>query len=273
MAFQQLVRFEHDGKISYGELLQTTSTGYNVKELSGSPFTSLATTENTHSVSKLLCPLESTPIILCIGLNYKKHAEEANLTPPPYPVVFVKPADALAGPHDDIPIHPDTQSHLDYEGELCVIIGRDAKNVSEESALDYVLGYCIGNDVSARNFQLPDVSGGQFCYAKSFDKFAPIGPAIWSTALVPDPQKLVYETRLGAEVVQKTGTEDMIWTVRQIIAHLSRGTTLRKGTVIMAGTPSGVGFFRKRFLKDGEVVSVEVEGLGGIANKMVFERK
>jgi 2-keto-4-pentenoate hydratase/2-oxohepta-3-ene-1,7-dioic acid hydratase in catechol pathway len=160
---------------------------------------------------------------------------------------------------------------LDYEGELTVLIGKDAKNVSEENALDYVLGYTAGNDVSARNFQLPETSGGQFCYAKSMDGFAPVGPAIFSTKLVPDPQKLKYVVKVNGVEKQSTGTEDMIWSVRQIIAHLSRGTTLRKGTLIMTGTPSGVGYFRKEFLKDGDIVEMEIEGFGRIANKMLFE--
>lgn len=190
-------------------------------------------------------------------------------------MVFTKPADALAGPYDDIPIHPDAQSQLDYEGELSVVIGKDAKNVSKEQALDYVLGYTVGNDVSARNFQIPaSVSGGQFSYAKSFDKFAPIGPSITTTAAIPDPQKLKYTTKVNGEIRQQTGTDDMIWSVQQIIAHLSRGTTLRKGTVIMTGTPSGVGLFMepKGFLKDGDVVEIEVEGIGSISNKMAFEK-
>jgi 2-keto-4-pentenoate hydratase/2-oxohepta-3-ene-1,7-dioic acid hydratase in catechol pathway len=193
------------------------------------------------------------------------------LTVPNYPVIFSKPADTLAGPTDDIHIHPDAQEKMDYEGELTVVIGRDAKNVSEADALDYVLGYTAGNDVSARTFQLPDNSGGQYGYAKSFDSFAPIGPAIWSPKLIPDPQKLRYVLRVNGKVRQETGTDDMIWSVRQIIAHLSRGTTLRKGTVIMTGTPAGVGFFQKKFLKDGDVVEVEIEGLGKISNKMVFD--
>ncbi|OHE95130.1 hypothetical protein CORC01_09517 [Colletotrichum orchidophilum] len=176
----------------------------------------------------------------------------------------------MAGPFDDVKAHPDAQVQLDYEGELVVIIGRDAKNVPEEQALDYVLGYTAGNDVSARNFQLPEASGGQFCYAKSFDRFAPVGPAIWSAERVPDPQKLHLKTMVNGEVVQETDTSDMIWSVAQIIAHLSRGTTLRKGTVIMTGTPSGVGYFRDAFLKDGDVVEVEITGLGKIANRMVF---
>lgn len=194
------------------------------------------------------------------------------MTVPKYPVIFNKPADALAGPHEDIPIHPDATSMMDFEGELTVIMGRDAKNISEADALDYVLGYCAGNDVSARNFQLKEASGMQFGYAKSFDKFAPIGPAIWSKKAIPDPQKLKYVTRVNGVVKQETGTDDMIWSVRQIIAHLSRGTTLRKGTVIMTGTPAGVGFFHNEFLKDGDIVEVEIEGLGKLENKMVFSK-
>ena len=196
------------------------------------------------------------------------------LTVPTNPVVFTKPADALAGPYEDVPVHPDAQSQLDYEGELCVIISKDCKNVSEARALDYVLGYAVGNDVSARNFQAPvTVSGGQFGYAKSFDKFAPLGPAILMAEGV-DPQKLRYTTKVNGDLRQETGTDDMIWSVKQIIAHLSRGTTLRKGTVIMTGTPSGVGLFMepKGFLKDGDIVEITVEGIGSIANKMVFEK-
>lgn len=189
---------------------------------------------------------------------------------PTYPPVFTKPADALAGPFEPIEIHPDAQSLLDYEGELTVVVGRDAKNVSEKSALDYVLGYTVGNDVSARNFQLPEASGGQFCYAKSFDKFAPIGHTIVSSDAIPDPQALNLITRVNGEVKQETSTCDMIWGVRQIISHLSRGTTLRKGTVIMTGTPSGVGFFRKEFLKNADIVEVELKGMAKVRNEMRY---
>jgi transcription initiation factor TFIIH subunit 2 len=194
---------------------------------------------------------------------------------PPYPVVFTKPADALAGPLDPVSIHPDAQGMLDYEGELTVVIGKDAKNVSEAEALQYVLGYTAGNDVSARNYQLPDTSGGQFCYAKSFDGFAPIGPCIVSPSLVADPQKLHLVTRVNGVVRQETETSDMIFSVAKIISHLSRGTTLRKGTIIQTGTPSGVGLFVEPkgsgFLKDGDVVEVAIGGIGAIRNKMVFE--
>jgi 2-keto-4-pentenoate hydratase/2-oxohepta-3-ene-1,7-dioic acid hydratase in catechol pathway len=159
---------------------------------------------------------------------------------------------------------------LDYEGELTVIIGRDAKNVSESEALDYVLVYTSGNEVSARNFQLKENSGGQVCYAKSFDTFVPIGPAIISTRLIPDPQKVHYVAKVNGEVRQDIETKDMIWSVRQIIAFLSRGTTMRKGTVIMTGISDGIGWFQGKLLKDGDIVEVDIEGFSKISNKLVF---
>ena len=159
---------------------------------------------------------------------------------------------------------------LDFEGELTVIIGRDAKNVSEAEALNYVLGYTAGNDLSARNFQLPEASGGQFCYAKSFDSFAPIGHTIVSTQEIPDPQNLRLTTKVNGVIKQETSTGDMIWSVKQLISHLSRGTTLRMGTVIMTGTPSGVGYFRKEFLGNGDVVEVEVDGVAKVRSEIAF---
>ncbi|KAH7147308.1 hypothetical protein DER46DRAFT_670895 [Fusarium sp. MPI-SDFR-AT-0072] len=272
MAVQKLVRFDENGISKYGNLLKSHDKGHEVEKLSGNLWDGLKGTGKIITVPKLLCPLESTPIVICVGLNYRTHAIEANLKVPTYPVIFTKPSDALAGPSDVIHIHPDAQVKLDYEGELCIVIGRDAKNVSEEDALDYVLGYAVGNDVSARNFQDPEASGGQYCYAKSFDGFAPVGPAIWAASEAPDPQKLKLRTLVNGEVVQQTETGDMIWSVRQIIAHLSRGTTLRRGTVIMTGTPSGVGYFRGCFLKDGDVVEVDVEGFGKIENRIVFDK-
>ncbi len=196
------------------------------------------------------------------------------LTIAQHPVIFAKPPDALAGPDEAIPIHPIAQSQLDYEGELGVIIGRDAKDVSEEDALDYVLGYANSNDVSARNFQMPaSVSGGQFSFCKSFDGFAPVGPVIASPKAVPDPQALAVVTRVNGEQRQASSTADMIWSVRQLISFASQGTTLRRGTCIMTGTPSGVGLFMepKRFLKDGDVVEISFDGLGTLRNTMHFQ--
>lgn len=159
---------------------------------------------------------------------------------------------------------------LDYEGELTVVVGRDAKNVSEDEALEYVLGYTAGNDLSARNFQVPEASGMQFGYSKSFDQFGPIGHTIVAASEIPDPQNLRLVTRVNGQVKQQTSTNDMIWSVQQIVSHLSRGMTLRKGTVIMTGTPAGVGFFNKEFLKAGDVVEVEIEGVASVKNEIRY---
>ncbi|KAF2099823.1 hypothetical protein NA57DRAFT_65709 [Rhizodiscina lignyota] len=278
MSFKWLVRYaDSSGNIHFGDLKQAPGSGSlegaEVEVLNGDLHSEFSRAGKTDKIHKLLCPLPGVPIVMCVGLNYRQHAAEANLKLASNPVIFTKPPDALAGPYEDVPVHPECQSHLDYEGELTVVIGKDAKNVSEADALNYVLGYTVGNDVSARNFQMPDVSGGQHGYAKSFDKFAPIGPCITSAELIPDPQKLHYTTKVNGELRQETETSDMIWTVRQIIAHLSRGTTLRKGTAIQTGTPSGVGLFMepKGFVKNGDVVEITVDGIGSIRNKMVFE--
>ena len=188
------------------------------------------------------------------------------------PVIFTKPADACAGPFDEIFVHPDAQSQLDYEGELCFIFGKDGKDVTEGEALSYVLGYAVGNDVSARNYMPHEVSGFQMSYGKSFDAFAPTGPYLVSAAIVGDPHQLRLTTKVNGEIRQDASTSDMIWSVKQIIVHLTRGRTVRAGTVVMTGTPSGVGWFTKPsgFIKDGDVVEVNIEKLGTIRNKFHF---
>ncbi|KAH3955363.1 hypothetical protein HBI56_022300 [Parastagonospora nodorum] len=282
MSFDRLIRFTTpSGAERYGNLAQETPTreieGKEVEVLEGSVKSGFRKSGGKEIVGKLLSPLrrEDVNVILCVGLNYRRHAEECNLQIPENPAIFMKPSDALAGPLEDVPIHKDCQSMLDYEGELTVVIGKDCKNVSAANFQDYVLGYTVGNDVSARNYQLPaNVSGGQFGYAKSFDKFCPIGPCIASTKVIPDPQKLTYWTKVNGEKRQETGTDDMIYTIGQVIEHLSRGTTLRAGTAILTGTPSGVGLFMepKNFLKDGDEVEIYVDGIGSIINKMKFEK-
>ncbi|KAK0100572.1 hypothetical protein ONS95_007030 [Cadophora gregata] len=280
MSVKRFLRFvDQSGTIQYGEPtasdIKGNLEGKSVEVLSGDPYRGLSKTGKQATIKQLLAPVESTPIFECIGLNYGQHAKECNLTVPTYPMVFTKPPDALAAPYEPIPIHPSAQSQLDYEGELTILISRTGKNIPESSALDHVLGYTVGNDISARNFQAPaSVSGNQFGYAKSFDKFAPIGPCVLLADGGIDPQDLYYETRVNGVVRQRTRTDDMIWSVRKIIAHLSRGTTLRRGTLIMTGTPSGVGLFMepKGFLEDGDVVEVEMEGVGALRNKIVFEK-
>lgn len=164
---------------------------------------------------------------------------------------------------------------LVLQGELCVVIGKTCKNLApHENPLDYVLGYTLGNDVSSRFWQLDKGrSGGQHGYAKSFDKFAPIGPVLCSTSYIQDPSKLHLRTVVNGVEKQNACLDDLIFDIPAIIRHLSRGMSLREGTVIMTGTPSGVAAFEKPpgWLKDGDVVEVEVSGIGKIANKMVFE--
>jgi 2-keto-4-pentenoate hydratase/2-oxohepta-3-ene-1,7-dioic acid hydratase in catechol pathway len=153
------------------------------------------------------------------------------------------------------------------------VIGKAVKDLPESAnPLDYVLGYTVGNDVSSRWWQIPEQSGGQHGYAKSFDKFAPIGPILVSTKVIPDPSQLTLSTKVNGEQRQWTKTDDLIFDVPEIIRHLSRGTTLQPGTVIMTGTPSGVAFFLKppRFLKSGDKVEVEIDRIGVIKNKMKF---
>jgi 2-keto-4-pentenoate hydratase/2-oxohepta-3-ene-1,7-dioic acid hydratase in catechol pathway len=160
------------------------------------------------------------------------------------------------------------------QGELCVIIGRDCKNLSiSDNPFDYVLGYSVGNDVSSRYWQDKTRSSGQHGYGKSMDKFTPLGPVISSTAVVGDPSKLKITTHVNGELRQESGTDQMIFDVPSLIRHLSRGMTLRRGTIIMTGTPDGVAAFMKPspWLKNGDVVQIEISRIGQIRNKMVFE--
>lgn len=177
--------------------------------------------------------------------------------------------DALNGPCSDILVDKECLN-ADYEGEFCFVIGKDAHNVGEnENALDYVLGYTTGNDVSSRYWQMPERSGQQHGYSKSFDGFAPLGPMIVSTEIIPDVSSLVLTTRVNGEERQRGSISDLVFKVQDCIKHLSRGTTLRRGTVVMTGTPSGVGALMKppNWLKDGDVVEVEITQVGTIKNR------
>lgn len=158
---------------------------------------------------------------------------------------------------------------------MAIVIGEDCKNVTEdEDAYRYVLGYTVGNDVSARWWQAPERANGQPAAAKSFDKFAPLGPVITSKRLIPDPERLTVKTFVSGEQRQSGCTDDWIFNVPYLIRHLSRGTTLRRGTVILTGTPSGVAYFMKpqAWLQDGDVLETEVENIGKMENRIVFEK-
>jgi 2-keto-4-pentenoate hydratase/2-oxohepta-3-ene-1,7-dioic acid hydratase in catechol pathway len=243
-----------------------------LRRIEGDIFGDFRVRGDAADVAKLLAPLEPVAII-CIGLNYRKHAAESGLGPPEYPVVFVKNPASVQNPGDaiEIPMFLASDS-VDYEGELCVVIGKRCKNVTEDDALDYVLGYTCGNDVSARDWQRQK-GGSQWCRGKSFDTFAPLGPCIALKDEIPDPNKLRLRTIVSGEVMQDWGTDDMIFSVRSLIAFLSGSTTLLPGTVIMTGTPHGVGMGKNppRWLHPGDTVSVEIEGIGTLTNPVVNE--
>src|SRR5882757_10649617 len=213
------------------------------------------TTDRAH-VAKLLAPIAPTQI-LCIGLNYRQHAAETNAKIPERPILFVKGINALQNPGDPIHIPQHLRSdEVDYECELAVVIGKAAKNVSRDRALDYVLGYTCCNDVSARDHQIK-LGGGQWCRGKFFDTFAPLGPRLVTRDEIPQPNALKIATVLNGERVQDWTTADMIFDVPRLIEFLSGSTTLVPGTVILTGTPHGVGMAMKppRWLKPGDSVT------------------
>ncbi|KAK5051554.1 hypothetical protein LTR84_003206 [Exophiala bonariae] len=279
-AFKYLLRFEDEnGNIHYGEAGGPGSEGdflqQKLKTYSGkTPWDpDFQLSDKTATIAKILSPLATTPIIHGVGLNYKAHAEEGNLKLPPFPILFVKYPDALANPYDDIPVHKEAWQ-LDYEAELCVIIGKECKDIpASKDPLDYVLGYSIGNDISSRYWQDKTRSSGQHGYGKSMDKFAPIGPVIVSRHVMTDSSSLKILTHVNGAVRQDSTTASMIFDVPALIRHLSRGITLRPGTIIMTGTPDGVAAFMKPspWLKDGDVVEIEISGIGKIRNRMSFE--
>ncbi|KAJ6037211.1 hypothetical protein N7540_001490 [Penicillium herquei] len=228
-------------------------------------------------VKKLLPPIPQTNLpIYCVGLNYKSHAKEASLRVPFNPPLWTKPAASLSAPNESIPISRFCASHLpDYEGELVFVTARDCLNITPEEASSYILGYTIGNDISCRFFQLPEQSGGQFFYAKAFDKFAPIGPVLVSPHIFNKTKETAsLITRVNGGVRQNTAIQtDMIFSPEQILSWMSQSTTIPAYTVVMTGTPAGVGVFQKprQLLKDGDVMEVEITSLGKLKNKVVFE--
>ncbi|KAJ4991087.1 fumarylacetoacetate hydrolase [Stagonosporopsis vannaccii] len=277
--FTRLTRFKGtDGAVWYGEALEGDEyVGKLLPVYDGEVPWKLTKTDKEVEVAEILCPLAQVPIIYGIGLNYKKHIEEASFPVPAYPTVFTKGSGALAGPYEDIPVNPQCLN-MDYEGEMCIIIGKDCKNFNvKDDPADYILGFTVGNDLSSRFWQMPEQSGNQHGYAKSFDKFAPIGPVIVATAAFPNLRRgtpdLNLRTLVNGEERQNTRTSDLLFDVADILEHLSRGTTIKQGTVIMTGTPSGVAAFLQppNWLKSGDVVEVIIEGLCKTKNGLVWE--
>ncbi|RKO85895.1 hypothetical protein BDK51DRAFT_22230, partial [Blyttiomyces helicus] len=208
------------------------------------------------------------PIILGIGLNYLAHARELKKTPPTHPPLFTKPRNAVQDPFSAIRIPPVAKdAHVDYEAELAVVVGRDCLDATRENALDYVLGYTCANDITSRWWQ---EAVGQWTFSKSFDTFCPLGPTLVSPALIPNPNALSISLTLNGAQMQDSTTRDMVHDVPALIAFLSQGTTIEAGTVILTGTPPGVGVVRSPpvFLRDGDEVEVTIEKIGTLRNKV-----
>lgn len=217
-------------------------------------------------------PRTVPPAILAIGRNYAEHAAEMGSLTPDRPLVFMKNPAAVLADGEAIVIPAICREHgpqVDFEGELAVIIARDCRDVPANDALDFVHGYACANDVSARWWQ-KEGSGGQFCRGKSFDTFCPLGPVV-PAARVGDPQSLAIRTRVNGVLMQESNTRLMLFSVATLVAELSRGTTLLAGTVILTGTPAGVGAARNPpvFLKQGDVVEVEIERIGRLRNPVI----
>lgn len=242
--------------------------------LDGDLYATPRVTTERADIAKLLAPVVPTQI-LCVGLNYRQHAAETGAKIPERPILFVKGINTLAHPGDaiEIPTHL-ASSEVDYECELAVVIGKPCKNVSRARALDYVLGYTCANDVSARDHQIK-LGGGQWCRGKFFDTFAPLGPRLVTPDEIPNPNALRISTTLNGQRVQDSNTADMIFDVPALIEYLSGSTTLVPGTVILTGTPQGVGMAAKpepRWLRPGDSVTIEIEKIGALTNSVALER-
>jgi 2-keto-4-pentenoate hydratase/2-oxohepta-3-ene-1,7-dioic acid hydratase in catechol pathway len=229
-------------------------------------------TEEPVPPHRLLAPVVP-PVIFAIGINYRDHAFETKSAPPAHPVVFMKSPVAVQAPGHPIVLPRALRSDkVDYEAELAVVIGRACKNVAPTHALDYVAGFCCANDVSARDWQR-EWGGGQFCRGKTFDTFCPLGPWLATPDELPTSLDLRIRSRVNGESRQDARTSGMIFPVRELIAFLSGSTTLPAGTVILTGTPAGVGMARTPpvWLQSGDEVEVEIEGLGVLRNPVVEE--
>jgi 2-keto-4-pentenoate hydratase/2-oxohepta-3-ene-1,7-dioic acid hydratase in catechol pathway len=219
---------------------------------------------------RFLAPISRPPKIICLGLNYVDHAEEQGKSPPHEPVIFMKPHTTIIGPNENI-VKPKRVKHLDYEGELAIVIGRKCKNIPVEAADSYIFGYTILNDVSARDIQFKDK---QWTRAKSFDTFAPTGPCITTSLQMRDLSNLSIRTWVNHEIRQDSTTSKMVLNTFEIVYHLSQVMTLEPTDIIATGTPAGVGFAMKpepKFLQSGDVVKIKIEGIGTLINRVAQE--
>ena len=264
----KIIRFQDGtGNVRHGEQADKKSA----RLIEGNIFGTYRVTDRVVPIEKLLAPVKPSTI-LCIGLNYRRHAEETGAKIPDYPVLFIKAVNALNNAGDPIVIPKVATEQVDYECELAVVIGKPGKNIERRHALNHVLGYTCANDVSARRWQ-KEGGGKQWCRGKSFDTFCPLGPCLVTPDDVPDPNNLKITTELNGETMQDSNTSDMIFDVPTLVSFLSEGTTLLPETVILTGTPPGVGFARNPpvFLKKGDRVTVRIERIGALTNPVQEE--
>jgi len=266
----KLMRYQDtDGRIG----MAARQEDGTARRVEGDLYGDCRVTGETVAAAQLLAPVVPTTIF-CIVLNYRQHAIETHAPFPEHPVVFLKGVNAVQHPGEPIVLPRALRSDtVDYEAELAVVIGKAGKNIPRERALDHVLGYTCANDVSARDWQQHG-GAGQWCRGKTFDTFAPLGPCLVTADEMPDPNALPLRCRVNGEVLQESNTRDMIFDVPRLIEFLSGSTTLYPGTVILTGTPSGVGMARTppRWLQPGDTVTIEIDGIGALTNPVVEER-
>jgi 2-keto-4-pentenoate hydratase/2-oxohepta-3-ene-1,7-dioic acid hydratase in catechol pathway len=243
----------------------------SARVVEGDLFSRFRVTKKNAKIKRILAPVDP-PNVLALGLNYRSHADEFNASYPDTPILFLKGTNSVMGPGEPIVLPKAGPDEVDYEAELAVVIGKTAKNVSKEEALDYVLGYTCANDVSARDWQVRK-QRNQWARGKSFDTFCPLGPCMVTRDEIKDPNRLRVRAILNGKTMQDSDTSYMIFDVASVISDLSRSMTLLPGTVIMTGTPDGVGFTRKPpvFLREGDIISIIVEGIGELTNPVVRE--
>jgi 2-keto-4-pentenoate hydratase/2-oxohepta-3-ene-1,7-dioic acid hydratase in catechol pathway len=227
------------------------------------------TVRHDPKTATLRAPIPDPPKIVCLGLNYRDHAAESGMAIPTEPILFSKYTSSLIGQGAEI-VLPEVSSEVDYEAELVVVVGQGGRDIPRDRAYDHVAGYTVGHDVSARDWQL-NKPGKQWMAGKTFDTFAPVGPALVTADEVPDPHTLGIRLRLNGETMQDSNTGQLIFQVDEVIAYLSKIFTLEPGDLIFTGTPPGVGMARKPpvWLQPGDVVEVEIDGLGVLRNPVV----
>ena len=265
----KLFRYEtKSGSVEFGASID----GGPIRRIEGDILSDFRVTDDESDAERILAPIEPRAI-LGIGLNYKRHAEESGMALPEHPVVFFKGPSALQHPGEPIVLPRRLRSdEVDYECELAIVIGKQCKNVSQAEALSYVLGYTCANDVSARDWQIRR-GGSQWCRGKSFDTFCPLGPCITTVDELGDASDLGIRTRIDGKTLQDWTTDDLIFGVAELVEFLSGSTTLLPGTVILTGTPHGVGMAADppRWLKPGDEVEVEIDGIGVLSNPVTEE--